>query len=231
MRRTVEPELLDTDSGTPQEVAASLADLRGINRLFGGIGTMRDLVRDVARRTGARELTWLDVATGSGDVPAGVAAELAREGVTIRPVGLDRAATHLHSPDGPRPPSAGYGFPRVVGNALALPFRDGSVDLVGCSLFLHHLEPDEIRRFVAEALRVCRVAVVLNDLRRSVIHLGLVYLGTPLARSRITRHDGPASLHRAYTMREMHELLSASGAARVEMRRHFLYRMGAIVWK
>ena len=40
MRRTVTPELLDSDSGTPAEVAASLADLNFINRWFGGIATL-----------------------------------------------------------------------------------------------------------------------------------------------------------------------------------------------
>ena len=60
MRRTVTSELLDSDAGTPEEVAAALADLRMINRRFGGTRVMRELVTQVARATGARELTLLD---------------------------------------------------------------------------------------------------------------------------------------------------------------------------
>ena len=36
MRRVVVPELLDSDAGTPREVEGSLADLRMVNRFFGG---------------------------------------------------------------------------------------------------------------------------------------------------------------------------------------------------
>ena len=44
MKRVLTPELLDTDSGTPAEVAASLGDLRRINRWFGGVATTEDMV-------------------------------------------------------------------------------------------------------------------------------------------------------------------------------------------
>jgi hypothetical protein len=102
---------------------------------------------------------------------------------------------------------------------------------VSCSLFIHHLPPDEVVRFVNEGLRVCRAAVLINDLIRHPAHLGLVYAGMPLYRSRITRHDAPASVRQAYTLDEMNDMLRRSEASRVEISRHFLFRMGVIVWK
>ena len=54
-----------------------------------------------------------------------------------------------------------------------------------------------------EGLRVCRVAVLINDLVRDGLHLSLVYAGLPLYRSRLTRHDAPASVRQAYTPAEM----------------------------
>jgi hypothetical protein len=86
-------------------------------------------------------------------------------------------------------------------------------------------------RFVDEALRVCRVAVLINDLVRHSLHLSLVYAGMPLYRSRITRHDAPASVRQAYTREEIETLLAQSSAARVEIHRHYLFRMGVIAWK
>ena len=84
---------------------------------------------------------------------------------------------------------------------------------------------------MSEALRVCRRAVIINDLIRSRLHLLLVYLGLPLFRSRITWHDAPASVRAAYSIGEMRSLLSAFNAHKTEVSRHFLYRMGIIVWK
>ena len=37
MKRVVTPELLDSDSGTPVEIAAALSNLRQINRGSGGL--------------------------------------------------------------------------------------------------------------------------------------------------------------------------------------------------
>ncbi|MGO9127166.1 MAG: methyltransferase domain-containing protein [Terriglobales bacterium] len=221
MKRTVVPELLDSDAGTPFEIAASLSDLDRINRWFGGVAATQFLVGRVARELEAKSLSWLEVAAGTGTMPAAVAAALAKAGVRIEVTLLDRAASHLKN-----------GNRRaIVGDALALPFSDSSFDLVGCSLFVHHLTPEAVVRFVNESLRVCRAAVVINDLVRHPAHLGLVYAGMPLYRSRLTRHDAPASVRQAYTVNEVKDMLRKSQAARVEITQHFLFRMGVVAWK
>jgi hypothetical protein len=221
MKRQSIVELLDSDAGTPSEITASLSDLNGINRRFGGISTTRALVEKVARKLSAKSLSLLEVAAGTGAVPAAVAAAMAQTGVAVEVTLLDRAASHLKS--GNRG--------AVAGDALALPFSDDSFDVVSSNLFVHHLSPDEVVQFINEGLRVCRTALLINDLVRHPVHLGLVYAGMPLYRSRLTRHDAPASVRQAYTVSEMRELLKMSNAAQVEITRHFLFRMGVIAWK
>jgi len=63
------------------------------------------------------------------------------------------------------------------------------------------------------------------------MHLALVYAGLPLFRSRLTHHDAPASVRQAYTTAEIRDLLKRTSAARVEIHRHYLFRMGVMVWK
>jgi ubiquinone/menaquinone biosynthesis C-methylase UbiE len=220
MKRFVIPELLDTDSGSAAEIAGSLTDLRMFNNWFGGIATMSTLVRAAARQTGRRQLSLLDVAGAEGFLPDQVSRRLAPEGIRLEYTVLDRSAAHL---DGRRP--------AIAAEAGALPFREASFDLVSSSLFVHHLEPEELVRFVDESLRVARIAVLVHDLRRAWVHLALAYAGLPLYRSRLTRHDAPASVRRAYTPAEFRQIVSRSRAARVELENHYLYRMGAIVWK
>jgi hypothetical protein len=58
-----------------------------------------------------------------------------------------------------------------------------------------------------------------------------VYAGLPLYRSRLTRHDAPASVRQAYTPEEMQVLLEQTRASRTEIHRHYLFRMGVIAWK
>lgn len=222
MERQVVPELLDSDSGTPREVEGSLADLRMFNRYFGGVRTMSALLREVASELRLNELKWLDVAGGAGDLAVLTQRSLCTSGIALDPVVLDRAPTHLSS-----------AHQNVCADALALPFRDKSFDVVSSSLFVHHLEPAEIVAFAYEGLRVARYAFIINDLIRNPIHLALVLVGRPIYRSRITRHDGPASVRRAYTTCEIRKILENGhvAAARISIHRFYLYRMGVIVWK
>ena len=220
MQRTVIPELLDTDSGSPAEIQGSLSDLRLINRWFGGASTSFRLVQQVAKRSGARELTMLDVAGASGDIAHYVQARMLRMGIRVDVTLLDRSTSHL-----------GQQFPAVAADALRMPFPDNSFDVVSCSLFLHHLEPQEIRAFASEALRVARVAVLANDLRRSPLHLACVYAGYAFYRSRLTRHDAPVSVRRSYTVDELEDLLRDTPAAKVEIDNSYFFRLGATLWK
>jgi ubiquinone/menaquinone biosynthesis C-methylase UbiE len=178
------------------------------------------MISHVASKTGASSLSLLEVAAGSGYVPEVVRERLRNAGLALQITLLDRAPSHLTG-----------GSRAVAGDAVALPFQDASFDLVSCTLFAHHLSPDEIVRFVNEGLRVCRVAVLINDLVRDGLHLSLVYAGLPLYRSRLTRHDAPASVRQAYTPAEMHTMLAQTRASRVEIRRHYLFRMAVMAWK
>lgn len=224
MKRRVTRELLDTDSGTPQEIADSLQDLRQINRRFGGLATTQALIQHVARERGLKALSLLEVAAGASEVPALVRAGLLKQGVEIEVTLLDRLASHFgdRSKNGTR---------AVVGDALRLPFSGGSFDVVCSNLFVHHLARSEVVQLVNESLRVARVAVLINDLIRHPLHLALVHAGSPLYRSRLTRHDAPASVWQAYTKEEMLDLIKKTNAERVEMTQHFLFRMGVVIWK
>ncbi|HYL92874.1 MAG TPA: methyltransferase domain-containing protein [Alphaproteobacteria bacterium] len=220
MKRVVVPELLDANVGTAREIEDNLADLRMINRRFGGTRATMKLLEEVARRRSLQTVTWLDVGGASGDIAAAAVTSFAKMGIKVEPVVLDLISSHLN----------GNGF-SVCGDALALPFRDQSFDVVGCSLFAHHLEPQQIVQFVREALRVARHAFLINDLIRSPLHLALAQAGRMFYRGQMTRHDAPASVRRAYTKTEMQQIVQECGAGEVEVREFFLFRMGVIVWK
>jgi Methyltransferase domain len=222
MQRVDSPEILDTNECPPAEVEKSLRDLCRINHWFGGVSTTRKLVERVAEETGQAQFSMLEVAAGLGEVPRTAAKQLADEGIELDITDLDRVSTHLQ-PD----------HRTLVADALALPFADGAFDLVSCGLFAHHLKPEELSKFAAEALRVSRRAVLINDLVRHPLHLILVYAGFLLMRSYVSRVDGVASVRRAYVPAEIREILSRSlpPANRIEISRHFLFRMGIIIWK
>jgi ubiquinone/menaquinone biosynthesis C-methylase UbiE len=220
MKRVPTRELLDDDAGTSAEVIDSLADVRFLNRYFGGLPTTLHMVKHVAKASRKTDFSLLDVASGTGYLPRYVRGQMQKRGVDLRVTLLDRRATHMTEER-----------TRVVGDALTLPFRDATFDLISCCLFVHHLSPEQVNIFVKEALRCSRIAVLINDLVRHPVSFGVACAGRLIYRSRLTCNDAPASVRQSYTAKEMRTMLQQTGASRIDIRRHYFYRMGAIVWK
>lgn len=222
MQRINKQEILDSGTCPPGEAAASLRDICRINRWFGGVATTRNLIQRVSQATACKRFSVLEVASGFGEVPKLAGRQLARHQIVLEVTMLDRFRAHMLP-----------GHHSVVADALALPFADASFDLVSCSLFAHHLEPNQLARFAAEALRVSRCALLINDLIRHPLHLALVYAGLPLMRSHVSRADGVASVKRAYSPNEIRSILSNGQRTRgkIHISRHYLFRMGVIAWK
>jgi len=228
MQRVDAPEILDSEACSPSDAQAVLEVIGRVNRWFGGIATTEKMVERVARVTGTNCFSLLEVAAGLGGVPDTVRRNLARRGITLDVTLLDIAASHL--PDGNSAAIGGDRNRRVVADALALPFCNDPFDLVSCNLFAHHLDPLRLGQFVREGLRVSRRALLINDLVRHPLHLALAYAGYPLMRNRVAWLDGLTSVRRAYIPGEIRNML-ALASPRVEISRHYLFRMGAIVWK
>jgi hypothetical protein len=104
------------------------------------------------------------------------------------------------------------------------------VDIAISALTLHHLEPAAATAYLAAMDGVARVGVVVNDLARSRVAWALVWLATRLlALGRMSRHDGPLSVRRAYTADEVRGLCARAGLEGVTVRRYVpLLRLCAV---
>lgn len=106
----------------------------------------------------------------------------------------------------------GTGVTVQAGDARALPFDDDAIDVAHASLLLHHLDPDAALGALNEMRRVARRGVVINDLRRGILPLlATTAVVLALTRGRYTRHDGPLSVRRAYTLDELDDLAAQAG--------------------
>jgi hypothetical protein len=99
------------------------------------------------------------------------------------------------------------------------------------SLTLHHLPPDAAVTALGEMRAAARLAVVVNDLVRSRVSLAIVWIATRLlACHRISRHDGPLSVRRAYSPEELRSLAEKAGILRMSItRRPWVGRLLAVI--
>jgi ubiquinone/menaquinone biosynthesis C-methylase UbiE len=199
---------MDRPDTPPAEVAACLADLARLNRVGAIHSILVHLGRLVAGQPGT--LRVLDAGTGAGDVPLAVARWARRRRWTVRVVAFDlqpvvaavAARTVRQAPE----------VAVMVADALRTPLRAGAVDVAVCSLMLHHLPEEAVVGLLRELDRVARVGFVVSDLRRSRrAWLATWLLTRAISRNRLTRHDGPLSVRRAYTRAELARLAERAG--------------------
>jgi len=222
--RSQQPEWLDADDIPAQDLQKNLDDLRWLNRYLGSYWLLCTTLQRVWRQMGSpRHLRVLDVGTGAGDIPAVLMRWGERRGVAIAVVAIDSHHGVLQYM------RAVQSLPRsitcVQADGLYLPFRAHTFDVVLCSTMLHHLDWQQGIVLLQNMAAVTRYGVVVNDLVRS----RLSYYATRLMLSLtachdVTRHDGPLSVLRAYSVGEVREMARLAGLTPVHVSTALGYR-------
>lgn len=193
------------DSADAAEAEENLRELARINSWFGGHRTLLGLLETLVKPED--RFSILDVGAGSGDMARCIQNRFR----FARVVSLDRRLLHLKTA-----PSS-----RVAADAEALPFADGSFDLVMCSSLLHHFSNDEGITLLRGMQRVARRALIVLDIERHV----LAYHFLPVTRaffrwSNLTVLDGCASVEAAFRYTELEALAKSLAPENVVVRRH-----------
>jgi ubiquinone/menaquinone biosynthesis C-methylase UbiE len=199
------------------ELEANLRDIAFANAHFGGTAPVVRAVRELGART------VLDVGSGAGDVPLAIVHDGARRGVQVHVTCLDNSEQMLEIAR--HATGAGPQFAFVCADGGALPFGDGDFDVVTCTLALHHFDSDAAHALLRELRRVARVSPVVCDLRRSAVAFAATWLWSRTSRNRLTRHDAPLSVRRAYTPDEALALARDAGWKTPRARREPFFRM------
>lgn len=218
-RRSLRPEILDGPIADPAELEGSLAQVAQVNRWLGGSRSLRRHLSPLLGRPSP--ITFLDVGTGNGETMREIGSWARARGTSWHMTGLELSAAAA------RLAARGPGGSVVRGDALRLPFADGSFDVVACTLTLHHFDDREAPALVAEMARVSRELVLVSDLERNVSnYLGARLLALTVWRgNRITRHDGPLSVLRSFTAAELERVGREAGLTEVRVHRHVPWRL------
>lgn len=208
-------ELLDIPGQASEEdLEHTLRDIRRAN-IF-GLGTWVvkfHLARLVESFPKSRTLRVLDVATGSADIPEELCRWAEKEGRKIEIVATD-ISPEILAVARERIKKAGFedSVRFVACDAIAAPFANGAFDVVTCSLALHHLTVGTAQGAIREMERLAGIGFIVNDIYRSQGAWIMAWVLTRLTTTnRLTRHDGPASVYRAFTPAELKRIARNAG--------------------
>jgi ubiquinone/menaquinone biosynthesis C-methylase UbiE len=204
-------ELLDGPLDDLAALRGNLRDLKRTNHWLGGARLSRQALDSLL--DGNREATILDVGTGAADIPLALIEHARRRGRVLHVTAVDSRSEIIEAACTISPHLRS--MPELtleIADGASLPYADGAFDVSHASLVIHHLEPAEAVRFLAELARVAARGVVVNDLIRSRLTVAGAWLGSRLfTMNRFTRHDAPLSARRAYARAELSAMLEQAG--------------------
>ncbi len=212
---------MDDPSLDDLEHICALKGLERLNRLSGSGKTIWEPVKQLAQEIGSRSLKVLDIACGGGDTAIDLALKATKSGLPIHIDGCDISSTALsYAKSNAERVGAKVEFFRM--DVLNDELPESSYDAVMTSLFVHHLNEDEVCNLLERMQRWARHLILVNDLERSPLNFALVWLATrSVTRSRVVHFDGPVSVRRAYTIAEVKELAIRSNLPEVKIQRCF----------
>lgn len=216
-RRRREPELMDDPGLDPAEHERALRGLRRLNRVSRTAAALWEPIRRLASTPGHGPVSVLDIASGSGDIPMALARRAARENVRLSVAACDVS-----------PRAVSIAREQAVRAGLEVSFFPldairgsipGDYDVVTCSLFMHHLDAEDVVALLYKMRAAARRAVIVSDLARSRAGLRVAWLATRLcSRSRVVRTDAILSVRAAFTIEEFAALADEAGFAGATVR-------------
>lgn len=219
LKRDYTPEIMDDTGIHDYNIIRALTELKYINKYLGGNSVTKDGIKILAANN-KQKFSVLDAGGGASDVLLSL--DINAE---INSLDLNYAISLFVKKNSP--------FVNAInGDALNLPFKPLSFDIVHLSLFLHHFNEEKIIMLLKNFLLLCRVGIVINDLRRS----GLAYAGIKIitmlfSKSAMVKNDAPLSVKRAFRKKELIELLTASDINNYIIKRKWAFRWLIVIKK
>jgi 2-polyprenyl-3-methyl-5-hydroxy-6-metoxy-1,4-benzoquinol methylase len=216
-------EWLDARTVDNIDLRRNLRDIRRINALLGWTSFTTKIVASMIDKEPHRSWSLLDVASGSADIPLSIARWSKHAGIE-----LHITASDIHPQIIKIVREQCDGLPHFSAemlDALALPHASGSFDIVLCTLALHHFAPDKAIILLQNMARVGRRLLVFDIARSSLAYAGVIALTRLGGMHKMTCHDGPISVRRAYSPQEVDTLAHAAGLESFQVSVHFPYRL------
>lgn len=196
---------MDTMALSTHDMRETLDFLMHSNTHFGGTKVLlKHFERWSKKWANGERITVLDVGTGAGDLPLELSKWAGQKKFSLQITGID-IVSHIVAIA--RDHTSGVAAVQIERRDLAEVAAKGETfDYVISSLFLHHVPPEKQIATLQLFDRVARRGILISDLYRSLSGYLAVGAACYFFGNHITRHDGPLSVRRAFTVSELNQM-------------------------
>jgi hypothetical protein len=200
-------ELMDDFSMKGELLRDTLDKLGKINKWLGGnhvtLNGLRQLLKNQPKD---RVLTIVDLGCGHGDILRLIADFGRKHNYSFELIGIDANQDAIEYADELSVAYEELSFRSV--DVFSEEFRAMEYDIVLSTLFLHHLNEDEIHALLNTVTTKAKLGVVINDLHRSSMAYGLFNLLGLVISNHMIVQDGLTSILRAFKRKEIEQISS-----------------------
>lgn len=215
-KRSSQKELIDQQEVSKAEMIKNLKELDYFNLLTCNILlTLRLLSKTLSDRN--KEYHLVDLGCGGGEFLIQADKWAIKKNLKLSLIGVDNNQT-----------TVSYLNNRVLGNDRISAVVDDyksflltsvkKTDIIHCSLFLHHLNENEIIDLIKIA-RKRNAILIINDIRRSMTAYYAAKIFTTLFNgTSLAKNDGPVSVLRGFRKEEINEMVTTAGSNLLSIR-------------
>lgn len=200
--RSDEKEIMDDFNLEGKALRKNLDILSGINRWLGGnhvsLNGIEKLIKGQPKN---KELVIIDLGCGNGDMLRRVASLGSKKGYTFKLIGIDANKDSIAYAKLLSLSYKNISFLQM--NIFSDAFKELEYDIALSTLFLHHLNDEEILDQLNLLKKQARVGIVVNDLHRNKLAYFLFNMISFFINNKIIRNDGLVSIQRGFKKNEL----------------------------
>ncbi|MHA7056121.1 methyltransferase domain-containing protein [Aquimarina sp. M1] len=221
--RIHKPEQLDNLSLSGKLLSDTLTSLKLINTLFGNHRQLTKSALQYCLSKDNKQFRIVDVGCGGGDSIRNISKEFGKKGIRASFLGIDG-----------NPQSIAYAKNKYArydhiefrtANILDDSFSIPECDLIISSHFVYHFKDNEVTNFIKKASKKGVEHLIFSELKRSrMAYFLFKFSSVILPISSIAKKDGLLAIQRAFTIKELKNILTKSDTKKYTISKKFWFR-------
>ena len=227
--RSAEIEIMDDLDCRGEVVDQTLRELDFINQWLGGNAvTLQALKQVLQNQSKSQEISIADLGCGSGEMLRLIARRALQENRSLKLLGIDANPNIIEFAKIHSLKFNNISFEAV--NIFSEGFRKRKFDVVLCTLFLHHFTEEQLVAVFKSLHQQTKIGIIVNDIHRHPLaYYSIKWLTQFFSKSAMVKFDAPLSVQRAFTKKELTDILSKAGITNYQLKWKWAFRWQLIV--
>ena len=224
-------EIMDDFSLKGEMLADALDKIAKINQLLGGnkltLEGIKKLIKNIPHQN---EICIIDLGCGNGDMLRCLADYGLDNHYNFKLIGVDANAFTVNYAKKNSIQYADIDY--LSEDIFNFPFDDFKIDIVLCTLTLHHFKDEEIIRLMKTVVRHAQIGTIVNDLQRSKLAYKLFQILCFVFRlNKMSRQDGLISILRGFKKTDLLAFSKKLKLSRYTIEWKWAFRYQWIIYK